>query len=349
MSSFHTLRVSKIERNTPSSVTISLEIPSALKNNFQFRAGQYITFKKTINNQEVRRAYSICTSPDEDTFSVGVKQVENGLFSTYANKELKEGDTLEVMPPEGRFLYKVGSQNNIGLIAAGSGITPILSIAKHALAQDKKQNVVLLYGNQSEAETMFAREIKTLEAAYPKQFSVHYSFSKENIDGHLYGRIDAAAVNYVFQDKNQASKIDCFYVCGPEGLIETAKAALTDKGIAADKIQYELFTVTASEPATEVVVADGETQITILLDDEETTFNADRGKFILDAVLAEDLDAPYSCQGGVCSSCIAKVTEGKARMLKNQILTDKEVEEGFILTCQAVAETKSISIDFDDV
>ncbi|MCV6629375.1 MAG: 2Fe-2S iron-sulfur cluster-binding protein [Flavobacteriaceae bacterium] len=347
MSAFHAISVTNIVKNTAEAVTISFRIPNALKEQFRFKAGQYITIKKTLNDCEIRRAYSICTSPSEEVFSIGVKAISGGIFSTYANTQLQEGDVLELMPPEGRFLYDTSSDIQcLGLIAAGSGITPVLSIAKAALENDAIQKVVLLYGNKTPDQMMFASELAQLQQLYPERFVLKHSYSQAQESAAYRGRIDAGTIQETFGSYT----LDAFYLCGPEQMIEEAKTSLEQSGQEPSSIHFELFTVSSDGNSdTVAAVADGETQITILLDDEESTFTAKSDKFLLDAALEEDLDAPYSCQGGVCSSCLAKVTHGKARMLKNQILTDKEVEEGFILTCQALSETSEIHIDFDDV
>ena len=349
MSQFFSLKVKQIERLTPNSVAISMEIPDDLKKDFQFNAGQYITIKHQLDGEEVRRAYSISSSTDNEVMTIGVKKVEGGKFSVYANNELKEGDILEVMPPEGRFVYQ--SQNgtdHIAAFAAGSGITPIMSIIKEVLGANDTNTMVLVYGNQNKDETMFYNKIEALCQKYTNRFFVQYIYSRANEDNGLFGRIESSTVNLILKNKFSSRPFSAFYLCGPEPMINTVRESLEQNSVAQEKIFTELFT-SAESSADDVVVQNGLTSITVMLDDEEFDFDMDRKQFVLDAVLDEDIDAPYSCQGGVCSTCIARVTEGSVVMEQNQILTDSEVEEGLILTCQSHPTSNVLKIDYDDV
>ncbi len=349
MSDFHALKVSQVTHLTPNAVAITFDIPDHLKDFFSFKAGQYITIKHQADNEELRRAYSISSSPSASSLTIGVKKVAGGRFSVYANTAIKAGDTLEIMPPEGRFVYESSSKaDQVVAFAAGSGITPIMSIIRAVLETNPQSSMVLVYGNQNREETMFYDSIKDLMDKYTDRFFVQFLYSRANEDDGLFGRIENSTVNLITKNKFKDSKFDAYYICGPEPMIHAVSDTLQANGVNKELIFTELFTT--SEPAdTSFVSQNGLTEITVLLDDEEFVFQMDRTKLVLDAVLDQDIDAPYSCQGGVCSTCIARVTEGSVVMEQNQILTDSEIEEGLILTCQAHPTTEVLKIDYDDV
>ena len=349
MSKFHALTVSEVKQLTPSAVAITFQIPVELIQAFGFLPGQYITIKKDIKGKELRRAYSISSSPKKDSITIGVKKVDRGGFSDFANTKLSKGDVLEVMPPEGRFVFKptTGSKNILAF-AAGSGITPIMSIARSVLESTPDSRLVLVYGNKSYKETMFYTNLVKLQLEYADRFFLYFVLSSTREEDSLFGRIEASTVNYILNNKHKELGFDDYYICGPEAMIYTVKDTLKSHDIGEDKIHFELFTT--DEISDELPVKeDGRTALKIILDEEEYDLEIDKSTLVLDAVLKQNIDAPYSCQGGVCSTCIAKVKEGKAEMVKNQILTDSEIEEGFILTCQAHATTPVLKIDYDDV
>ncbi len=349
MSHFHPLTVKNIKKLTPTSVAVTLAIPKELAQTFTFTAGQYITIKKEIKGKELRRAYSISSSPEKDCITIGIKKVDSGGFSNYANSKLQVGDTLEVMEPEGRFVFKPSKEvQNIAAFAAGSGITPIMSIVKSVLNSNPKNKFVLVYGNKSYEETMFYTDLVKLELEYSNRFFVYFTNSQTREDKALFGRIDTSTVNYALKNKHKDTNFDGYYLCGPLDMINTVKETLLDNGIDKDKIHFELFTATEIKDEIPVAV-EGQTKLTVILDDEEYELTMDKKSVVLDAVLKENIDAPYSCQGGVCSSCIAKIKEGKAEMAQNQILTDGEIADGFILTCQAHPTTPTLVVDYDDV
>lgn len=349
MSDFHPLTITSKKQLTPSSVALTFDVPSALKDTFSYTAGQYITLKQDINGEEVRRAYSLSSAPSSGEMTIGVKKVVNGTFSVYANDVLNPNDTIEVMPPEGRFIYESnGSAQNIMAFAAGSGITPIMAIAKTVLESHPENTFVLVYGNQTKAETMYLESLEALQGEYGDRLAIQYMFSRANEEGALFGRIESSTVNLMVKNKFKGTSFEAFYLCGPEGMINLVTESLTNAGISKDHIHFELFTSSEAKPL-DAQKTEGATRIEILLDDENYVVEIAKKEIVLDALLKNDIDAPYSCQGGVCSSCIARVKEGKAEMVKNQILTDGEIEEGFILTCQAHALTDKLVIDFDDV
>ena len=351
MPRFKKLAIQEIKQETNKAVSIAFNIPSDLTNEFEFIAGQYITLRITIEGKEIRRSYSICSSPESNELRVLVKKVEHGIFSNYATQKLKEGDIIEISPPEGKFILQTATshQKNYGAFTAGSGITPVISMIKSVLLKEIHSSFVLVYGNKTAEDTIFKSEIDLLLEQYPKRFFVKYVFSQKLVGDAILGRIDKSIVNLILKNKFKNTSFDSFYLCGPEPMIDVVTKTLKDNGILASKIHFELFTSIYTSGAITAKNLDGNTQITVVLDDEKTTFEMSKKKLILTAALDEDLNAPYSCQGGICSSCIAKVTEGNAIMDKNSILTDDELNDGFILTCQAHPTTEKITIDFDDV
>jgi ring-1,2-phenylacetyl-CoA epoxidase subunit PaaE len=349
MAQFHTLKIQSIVRQTEKAVSITFDVPTNLSAEFNFKAGQYITLKAVINETEIRRDYSLSSSPKSGDLTVTIKEIEGGVFSTYANKSLNIGDSLEVGMPNGRFIYESQSEDikSIVAFAAGSGITPIMSIARTVL-ETGNDNVVLIYGNKSPEKTIFYKEILKLQSTYLNRFKVQFVYSESNNDGALFGRIDVSNINYVIKNTVQLEPSQLFYLCGPEEMIKTTTAILSEKGIREERILFELFTASNVVPENKSINK-GESEITMLVDDEETTLMMPQNQTILEAALANDIDAPYSCQGGVCSSCICRVTEGSAKMRQNNILTDNEVAEGLVLSCQAEPASSLLKVDFDDI
>ena len=351
MSQFHQLSIKEIQKETDKAVTLSFSVPENLKATFAFKAGQYITLKTTVNGNEVRRDYSLCASPKSGELKVAVKEIKDGTFSAYANNNLKVGDVLEVHSPTGRFLFdpQDGDSRTIAAFAAGSGITPILSIVKSVLEEEPQSNVVLVYGNKTTKDTMFLNQLLDLQHQYSERFSIKFVFSQAQENDAIFGRIEKSTVDLIVKTEYKHLTIDAFYLCGPEGMIHTVKDVLSNHNIEEDSIHFELFKAAKPSEIKDTVETSGHTKITILVDDEETTFEMSQKQSILEAALDEDVDAPYSCQGGICSSCIARITEGEATMRQNNILSDNEVAEGLILTCQAHPTTATISVDYDDV
>lgn len=350
MAQFHTLHVETIKRLTNKSVTITFKVPDALKSDFTFLAGQYITLKTTIDGKEVRRAYSICSAPQEG-LTVAVKEVENGTFSTYVNSTLKEGDSLDVQTPEGRFKIEnsaFAKAQTYAAFAAGSGITPILSMIKTTLTQSAESKFVLVYGNRTPEETMFLKELTALRDAYTDRFSIEFIYSQSRVDGAHFGRIMKSTVNFVLKNKYASHDFTDYFLCGPEPMIKEVTKVLKENSTPEAKIHFELFTAATDTTSAEAVL-DGTTAIKIVCDDEDFEFTMAQDAVILDAALDQDIDAPHSCQGGICSSCIARVIEGTAVMAQNQILTDAEVAQGLILTCQAHPTSARLVVDYDDV
>lgn len=348
MATFYKVFIKEIKQETANAVSVVFDIPENLKAEFQFTAGQYVTLQKEINGEQIRRAYSICSTPKSGEIRVAIKTVENGIFSGYATSQLKVGDEIEITIPEGRFLLKPQANKNYIGFTAGSGITPILSMVKSVLENEPTATFTLVYGNKSVADTIFYDELNALKETYSHQLKLHYIFSREEVKNQLRGRIDKNVTNYFVKNMYKETTFNASFLCGPEEMIHAVSATLQENYFSKENIYFELFTVSIDEDAVPEI-KEGNSEITVLLDDEETTFTMTQTDDILAASLRNDLDPPYSCQGGVCSSCLAKVTEGKAVMTKNSILTASEVDEGLILTCQAHPTTQKITIDFDDV
>lgn len=351
MSKFYSLNILEIKRETGNAVSILFEIPDELADIFKFTAGQYINIKKEISGKEVRRSYSICSAPSSGELRVVVKSVKHGTFSTFATTQLKKGDQLEVSRPEGRFILEPSKNiggNYLG-IAAGSGITPVISIIKATLLEDPNSIFSLIYGNSTVSDTIFKSELDALKNKFPSRFHLQYVFSREQIEGALFGRIDKGIINFKTKNGFDGIVFDRAYLCGPESLIDTAKETLIENGFDENDIRFELFTSPVNSEKETDSVLKGASEITVIVDDEETVFTMDPSTTILISVLDQGIDAPYSCQGGICSTCLAKITSGKAVMDKNSILTDAEVADGFVLTCQAHPTTQKITVDYDDV
>ena len=348
MATFHKVNIKEIQQETANAVSVLFDIPQNLSSEFNFTAGQYITLQKVINGEEIRRAYSICSTPKSGEVRVAIKAVENGTFSVFATSKLKTADEIEISAPEGRFTLSPEENKNYIGFAAGSGITPIISMVKTVLESENSSTFTLIYGNKSEKDTIFFNELNSLKGQYSERFNLHYIYSKEEVKNELQGRINENVTNYILKNRYQETSFDAAFLCGPEEMIKEVSTTLEKNSIAKNNIHFELFTASIDEAAASEV-KEGTTEITVLLDDEETTFVMQQTDDILAASLRNNLDAPYSCQGGVCSSCLCKVTEGKAVMVKNSILDDDEIEEGLVLACQAHPTTSKIVIDFDDV
>lgn len=350
MSTFYKLLIKEVHRETPQAVSVAFIVPEELKSQYAFIAGQYVNLKLTLDGHEIRRAYSICSSPESGELRIAIKTVSNGVFSTFANTSLKQGDIIEVGIPEGRFTFepKVDNQKNYAAFAAGSGITPIMSIIQSVLHNEPKSTFVLVYGNKSPEETIFYKQLHDLQLQYVGRFFVHFTFTQANIEETLFGRIEKSTVNFVLKNKHAEKEFAKYYLCGPEDMISTVSTVLKEHNVPEKDIKFELFSTTPNETKIENTLG-GHTKITVMVDDEEISFEMAQKQTILEAALKQGIDAPYSCQGGICSSCLARISKGSAEMKKNAILTDKEIAEGLILTCQAHPTSEEIYIDFDDV
>ena len=350
MSSFYKLSIKEIIKETTDAVSILFNVPDELKSYYQFVAGQYVNLKVTLDGKEIRRAYSICSSPKSGELRISVKSIKNGFFSKFANEKLAVGNVIEVGTPEGKFTFepKADRQKNYAAFVAGSGITPVYSILKSVLEEEPNSTFVLVYGNKSDKDTIFHNQLHDLQLQYVGRLFVQYVYSQSAADNALFGRIDKSTVNFVLKNKHSEMTFSKFYLCGPEEMINLVADTLKENNVSDSDIKFELFSTSSNENES-VGGADGHTKISILVDDEETTFEMSQKQTLLEAALKQGLDVPYSCQGGICSSCICRITEGEAVLKKNQILTDSEIAEGLTLACQAHPTTATIKIDFDDV
>lgn len=358
MARFHTLKVKDIRRETADAVSIAFDIPLAIQHEYQFKQGQYITVKLTVNGEELRRSYSICTSPySEKELRVAVKEVQDGRASTLMNRTWKVGDAVEVMTPMGNFSSVLSGNNkkHYVLFAGGSGITPMMSILKSVLYIEKQSNVTLVYANRDEDSVIFKSEIEKIVSENADRVKVLnvYDNPKTQVSDLQKGLLSVDRVKAIAENYGGVNA-DEYFICGPGPMMENIKQALEGLKIAKEKVHIEYFSAVADAVAKAegVVVtgADVNSEVTVIQYGIETTMKLNTaGLTILDAAIDAGVDAPFSCKGAVCCTCRAKVIEGKAKMDANFALTDAEVEDGFILTCQAHPLTEKLIVDFDAI
>ncbi len=353
---FEQLRVKEVRKETDDCVSIAFEIPAQLQEQFQFIQGQHIILRTMINGEDVRRSYSICSSPMENELRVAVKKVPQGLFSTYANEQLKAGDRLDVMPPMGKFFTPLQTehQKNYVGFAAGSGITPLLSIISTTLQTEPKSSFTLVYGNRNRHSIIFREALEALKNKYINRFRLIHILSREKTDTVLNaGRIDTEKCHSLFEKTIHLSQTDDFFLCGPEEMIFSVKAVLEEKGVAKKNIHFELFTTPGQDQknkSVQNIITDDQpkSRITVKLDGISFDFDlAQNGAAILDAALKQGADLPYACKGGVCCTCRAKLVEGIVDMDVHYGLEPDEIEQGFILTCQSHPRSEKVIVDFD--
>lgn len=354
---FYQLAVGDIRTETADCVSVSLQVPAELAATFRFQPGQYLTFRHTIDGAELRRSYSICTSPTDADLRVAIKKVEQGKFSAYANERLRPGDVLDVMPPMGNFRPKEqGTGKNYLAFVAGSGITPVMSIMKTVLEQDADSTFTLIYGNRSRNSIIFREAIEALKNKYMLRVKLYHVLSREYMEIPLFsGRLGAEKCAAFCGSLIDLSLMDEAFICGPEDMILSVRQQLIDLGMPQGRVHIELFTSPDQPKASHekwVKAHKGDegpkSKVSITLDgatfDMDVPFN---GETILDAALRNGADLPYACKGGVCCTCRAKVTEGEVEMEVNYALEHDEIEKGFVLTCQAHPRTERVIIDFD--
>lgn len=353
---FHDLTVRRIEPDTAEAVIVAFAVPEPLREVFGFTQGQYLTLRKTIDGEDLRRSYSICAGVDDGELRVGVRKVKGGRFSNWINEELRVGDTLSVMAPQGRFFVPIepGARRRHVGIAGGSGITPILSIMKTVLAREPKSEFTLIYGNRALKSTMFKEELEDLKNRYLTRLSLHHVFSDEPTDVPLnHGLTDRAKIGEFLAGVVPAATIDHVYVCGPFQMNDEAEAALLAAGVPEDRIHIERFGVAPQAGGAIVHQAqpgDAEkAKIVIIRDGLKREIDFDKEQpSILDAASAAGLEVPFSCTSGVCGTCRAKLIEGEVRMERNFALDKAEVAAGFVLTCQAHPTTERVVLSFDE-
>jgi ring-1,2-phenylacetyl-CoA epoxidase subunit PaaE len=353
---FHPLRIKEVRKETADCVSILFEVPQELQSSFQFKQGQSLTMRTTINNDEVRRTYSICSSPLDKELRVAIKKVDGGLFSSFANEQLKKGDLLEVMEPIGRFNTELDPSNkkNYVAFAAGSGITPVLSLIKTTLATEPGSSFTLIYGNRSRSSIIFFEELEGLKNKYIDRFNLIHILSRERTDATLnFGRITPDKLNELSKLVDYTTADD-FFICGPEEMIFCVKDFLEAAGVDKKKIHFELFTTPGQNKSRvksrESGVDSGpKSSITIKLDGRSFDFDLSltSDTTILDAALKQGADLPFACKGGVCCTCKAKLLEGEVAMDVHWGLEEEEIEQGYILTCQSHPKTEKVVVDFD--
>ncbi len=355
---FHTLRVQDITRETADCVSVALEVPEDLEEEYRFIPGQYLTFEMEVDGEKIRRSYSICSSPVDGELRVAIKKVESGRFSSFANEKLTVGTELRVMTPEGNFHTKLepANQKNYVAFAAGSGITPVFSIMKSVLELEPASTFTLFYGNRTTQSVIFRDKIDALKNKYMNRLEVHHVLSREDQGSDfLKGHIDESKCISFSQKFFEVKEVDEFFLCGPEAMINCVNESLKKLGVENSHIHYELFTTptqkiahktkVSTEKTTEKMLSD----VTVILDGEETHFKISTdGDSVLDSALDAGADVPYACKGAVCCTCRAKVLEGSVEMEMNYALEDDEVEDGYVLTCQSHPTSKKVVISYDE-
>ncbi len=355
MSKFHSIQVADIYKETKDCSVITFDIPENLKSDFSYNSGQHLTLRTTINGEEVRRSYSLCSSPTQNTWQVAVKKIDSGLFSTYVNDQLKKGDFLEVMPPNGTFFTEVNPSlaKNYIAFAAGSGITPVLSIIKNHLASEPNSTFQLFYLNRTVKSIIFKEELEQLKNVYFNRFEIFHFLTKEHRVSELFnGRFTKEKLQVLTEKIIKIPAIDECFICGPEDMIFLVRDELAAAGLPKDKIHYELFTTGLTEAdkqrinkivekkveGTEVTIVDGGKEFHFVMGEDFDN--------ILDGALAAGADLPFACKGGVCSTCRCKVLEGTVEMKLNYSLEEEELAKNYVLSCQAVPTSKKVVVDF---
>lgn len=347
---FHTLTVANVESLCDDAVAVTFDVPDDLRDEFDFRPGQSLMLSRTVDGVEHRRSYSIC-APAGARPRVGVREVTEGLFSSWLVHDVKAGDRIDVQGPTGTFHADPAAAGRHVLIAAGSGITPMLSIAASVLANPDSE-VVLLYGNRRTRSVMFAEEIADLKDQYGSRFEVIHVLSREPREVELFsGRLDAERLRDIFDSVVPTPDIDHFWLCGPFGMVNDAQDVLTELGVAKSSVHHELFYVDDVPPPQERHREPGVTgpssEVTIVLDGRSVTGTLPQDESILDSAEQLRSDLPFACKGGVCGTCRAKVTSGDVDMRRNYALEDNEVAAGFVLTCQTFPLSDTVTVDFD--
>jgi ring-1,2-phenylacetyl-CoA epoxidase subunit PaaE len=355
MSRFHPLRVASCKGETRDAVVITFDIPEEQRAAFCFIQGQHLTLRTQFDGEELRRSYSICSAPHEGQLRIAIKRVQDGLFSTWANQNLKPGDIIECMRPSGHFhvpLEPEAERHHVAFVA-GSGITPVLSIIKTTLVAEPKSRFTLVYGNRSSSSVIFKEELEDLKDRYLERFNLVFILSREHQDIELFnGRIDRAKCDQLLRHWIDPEDIDVAYICGPQSMMEDVSTSLQTRGVAKERIKMELFDATHSRVArtraTASIAADQGCRVTVIQDGRKREFTVEKKQHtLLEAALEQGIELPYSCKGGVCSTCRCKLIAGEVEMDVNFALEDYEIARGFILTCQSYPLTNELILDFD--
>jgi len=355
MSKFYPLTVSKVKHETRDAVAVTFDVPPELQDTFAFRQGQYLTLRTTIDGEDVRRSYSICSAVQDKQLRVAIKRCSGGLFSNWANESLQPGATLEVMPPSGNFNVPLdaSSRRHYLAFAAGSGITPVLSIVKTTLLAEPDSRFTIVYGNRASSSVIFRDELTDLKDQYMGRLRLVYVMSREQQDIELFnGRITEDKCSQFLQHWIDITDIDMAFICGPEDMMHGVSRSLQAAGLPKEQIRIELFAASAPtrERTPRASAADAKhlTDVTVIMDGSATSFTMDKDtESLLDAGLRAGIDMRYSCKGGVCSTCRCKVLDGQVEMDVNYALEDYEVARGFVLSCQSFPVTDKVVVDFD--
>jgi ring-1,2-phenylacetyl-CoA epoxidase subunit PaaE len=355
MSKFYPLTVAAVKHETRDAIAVTFKVPRDLKETFAYQQGQHLTLRAMIGGEDVRRSYSICSAVQDDVLRVAIKRTTGGLFSTWANEALQPGATLDVMPPMGHFNVPLdpNSERHYLAFAAGSGITPILSILKTTLLAEPKSRFTLFYGNRASSSVIFRDELTDLKDVFMERLNLVYVMSREQQDIELFnGRITRDKCQQFLQHWVRAEDFDVAFICGPEDMMHGVSAALQEAGMPKERIRIELFAASIPKhehkPRQVAVGERHQTEVTVIMDGSHTSFTMDKDKeSVLDAGLRAGIDMRYSCKGGVCSTCRCKVLEGQVEMDVNYALEDYEVARGFVLSCQSFPVTDKVVVDFD--
>lgn len=356
MARFYDLTVTDVQKTIRDAVVVSLKPDPEGADLFAFQQGQYLTFRKAFDGEELRRSYSICSGLDDGVLQVGIKRVDGGAFSTYANEDLKPGDRLSAMPPMGSFTSPINAaeaRTYLGF-AGGSGITPVLSILKTVLKREPQSTFTLVYANRNSSTIMFREDIEDLKNMYMGRLTVIHVLEQDAQDIDLFtGRVTEEKCAQLFKHWIDPTGVDIAFICGPEPMMLGIASALKAHGLSKSQIKFELFASgqpgrAKPRPKTaDSAKSSAKTQVSVVMDGASRSFAMDKETSILEAALENDLDAPFACKAGVCSTCRCKIIEGEATMLANHALEDYEVQRGYILSCQAYPLTDKIVVDYD--
>ncbi|GAA1091163.1 1,2-phenylacetyl-CoA epoxidase subunit PaaE [Nocardiopsis composta] len=350
---FHPLTVASVERLTDDAVAVTFDVPPELAEEFRFEQGQHITVRRVSGGEEVRRNYSICSPAPDGPLRIGVKRLEGGAFSAFANDELKPGDTVDVMPPLGRFnvpLRPEEARTHVA-IAAGSGITPVLSLIATTLRDEPESTFTLVYANRTARDVMFLEELSDLKDVHPARFQLLNVLSREQGEAPLTsGRVDREKLGALLTAIGPAAGVAHWYLCGPLELVDAVRTDLAGRGVPAERIHFELFHVEEGAPPPRrrgKSESAASTRLAFTLDGRTTTVDTDPDEPLLTAALRVRADAPYACRGGVCGTCRARLCEGTVDMPRNYALEPAELAAGYILTCQSRPTSESVTVDYD--
>ena len=354
MSKFHPLTIAQVRNETRDTIAVTFTVPAELQDSFRFQPGQHLTLRARIGDDDVRRSYSICSAVQDNALRVAIKRTQGGVFSTWANETLKAGHSIQVMPPMGHFNLPLDADNHKHYLAfaAGSGITPMLSIIKTTLQSEPHSRFTLVYGNRASSSVIFKEELTDLKDTYLQRLNVVYVMSREQQDVELFnGRITREKCDQFFAKWIDLDNIDAAFLCGPEEMLQAASASLQAHGLDKSNIKMELFAASAPKhkaQAARPVVGRQECEVTVVVDGYHTVFTMEKEKeSLLDAGLRHGIDMRYSCKGGVCATCRCKVVDGKVDMDANYCLEDYEIARGFVLSCQSFPVTDKLLVDFD--